>query len=104
MHFNRIGNFNIRPEPKQRSKLITSGPYRFVRHPMYTSVLLVMVPFGFLTGEPLRALYWLLLLAVLWKKASVEEAMLRQRFDKYGRYMQSTGRFLPRLFRRRKDG
>lgn len=95
--FNRIGNFNIRPEPKPGTTLVTTGPYRYVRHPMYVAVLLVMAPFAFLSGEPVRIVFWFLLLAVLWKKSSVEERVLMQRFDGYGRYRESTGRFLPRL-------
>ena len=34
---NRPGNFNIRPTPKVRGVLVTTGPYRWIRHPMYTS-------------------------------------------------------------------
>src|ERR1700674_366490 len=37
---NRLGNFNIRPEPKTAGRLVTSGPYRFVRHPMYCALML----------------------------------------------------------------
>ena len=33
---NRLGNFNIRPTPKSCGQLITTGPYRLIRHPMYT--------------------------------------------------------------------
>src|ERR1700674_1641909 len=36
---NRLGNFNIRPEPKASGGLVTSGPYRFVRLPMYSALL-----------------------------------------------------------------
>jgi protein-S-isoprenylcysteine O-methyltransferase Ste14 len=36
----RIGNFNIAPDPLIRSKLVKSGPYRLIRHPMYLALLL----------------------------------------------------------------
>jgi protein-S-isoprenylcysteine O-methyltransferase Ste14 len=38
---NHPGNFNIRPEPKVLGHLVTTGPYRWVRHPMYGAVLLL---------------------------------------------------------------
>ena len=37
---NRPGNFNIRPTPKPGARLVRSGPYRWLRHPMYSSLLL----------------------------------------------------------------
>jgi protein-S-isoprenylcysteine O-methyltransferase Ste14 len=100
--FNRIGNFNIRPEPKDGGRLVTNGPYRYIRHPMYTAVLLSMAAFAFLTDEPLKVFYWVLLLAALWIKSSVEEKMLMGQFPDYASYMQNTGRFLPILPRTRK--
>ena len=40
---NRPGNFNIRPEPKTDGQLVQTGPYRWIRHPMYTAVLLFSI-------------------------------------------------------------
>ena len=93
---NRIGNFNIRPVPKENGKLVTSGPYRFIRHPMYTAVLLMMAAFV-VAGDTVRLACWLLLLAVLWIKSSLEEIMLTQKFPEYDAYRQTVGRFLPKL-------
>jgi protein-S-isoprenylcysteine O-methyltransferase Ste14 len=68
---NRPGNFNIRPEPKADGQLVQTGPYRWIRHPMYT--------------------------AVLWLKAVLEERMMCQRHPAYRAYMARTRRFLPFL-------
>ena len=35
---NRPGNFNVRPHPKETGKLIIHGPYKFIRHPMYSAL------------------------------------------------------------------
>jgi len=40
---NRVGNFNITPEIRKDAKLIVTGPYRFVRHPMYSALILFML-------------------------------------------------------------
>ena len=95
LFFNRIGNFNVRPEPKKNGKLITTGPYRFIRHPMYTSVLLLMAAFAFFGDDLIKIFYWVLLLGVLWLKSSIEEKMLMRQFSEYEKYMLRTGRFLP---------
>ncbi|MBS1186388.1 MAG: Isoprenylcysteine carboxyl methyltransferase [Burkholderiaceae bacterium] len=97
LFFNRIGNFNIRPEPKPGSHLITNGPYRTVRHPMYTAVLLLCAAPALSVGTLYQAACWLLLLAVLWKKSSVEEDLLRQQYPDYAAYAATAGRFLPRM-------
>ena len=98
LSYNRIGNFNVRPEPKIGARLVTSGPYRFIRHPMYTSVLFTMAPWAFFSDDPSKMVYWLLLLTVLWIKSSFEEKMLTQQYSEYADYIQTTGRFLPQLF------
>lgn len=98
LFFNRIGNFNIRPEPKISGKLVTSGPYRTIRHPMYTAVLMLMAAFAFFGDDKIKVFYWTLLLAVLWIKSFIEEKMLSQKFTEYKKYREVTGRFLPPIF------
>lgn len=40
----RFGHFNIIPDPMPDIKLVTKGPYQFIRHPMYASILLFFLP------------------------------------------------------------
>lgn len=94
---NRPGNFNIRPTPRHGGTLITSGPYRWIRHPMYTSVLLAAAAAARQSFEPADALLWLALLGVLLAKAAIEERALVRRFSDYQDYRVRTTRFVPWL-------
>jgi protein-S-isoprenylcysteine O-methyltransferase Ste14 len=95
---NRPGNFNIRPEVKDSARLATSGVYRWVRHPMYTAVLLALLAAVLLDPRPWRFAVWLALAAVLLAKARREERFLAQRFEHYASYRDRTWRLLPWLW------
>lgn len=78
--------------------LITSGPYRWVRHPMYGALLLLFV------GLALTSAFWPFLLLVglaipfFHRTAGQEEGIMIARFGGvYRDYVRRTGRFLPRL-------
>jgi protein-S-isoprenylcysteine O-methyltransferase Ste14 len=97
MAANRPGNFNIRPTPRHGGTLITSGPYRWIRHPMYTSVLLAAVAAAWTSFETADMLLCLALLGVLLAKATIEERALVRRFPDYQDYRVRTTRFVPWL-------
>lgn len=79
--------------------LITQGPYRWVRHPFYGSAALLMASVTMLTANGLIGFSSLLVLSLLAIRTPKEEEMLLQRFgDQYRRYMETTGKFIPRLW------
>jgi protein-S-isoprenylcysteine O-methyltransferase Ste14 len=92
---NKLGNFNIQPKLREGSKLITTGIYTWVRHPMYTSVIMMML--GFLVSTPtiIEALLWLILVAVLLLKAKREESLWLEHDEAYEAYKNSTKLFIP---------
>ncbi len=101
--FRSLGD-NVTPTAQTRTNhtLVTGGPYRWVRHPMYFSGLLLFGGYVLLTDS------WFILLTcgvafgALFVRTSQEEANLTQRFgDEYREYARETGRFLPRSSRRR---
>ena len=95
---NKPGNFNIVPMPKAGASLITSGPYRWIHHPMYTSVLLFGLACATVIDNALGWMGWIALLAVLWVKASLEEKYLTDAYEAYETYMLGTRRFIPWIF------
>jgi protein-S-isoprenylcysteine O-methyltransferase Ste14 len=95
---NRPGNFNIRPEPKASGRLVTGGPYRFVRHPMYCAVLLFAAAEVLAYADPWKIAAWLVLALVLGAKAALEERGLVAQFPGYAEYAARVRRFIPRLF------
>ena len=81
-------------------QLETSGPYRWIRHPMYSAVLLLSGGLAvFLLNGGLGVLF-LLTLTGAWRRALTEEDLLasEEAFgSEYQAYMRRTGRFLPRI-------
>lgn len=92
---NRLGNFNIRPDIKHGCEMVEGGPYRLVRHPMYTSVLGMML--GVLTGTPTwpELFLFALLITVLAVKARREERLWCDHHPRYADYRARTRMFIP---------
>jgi len=98
IRYNRLGNFNIRPELKEGCELITTGPYRFVRHPMYTSVLLITLAMVVATPIYMQWSSFVLLVLVLALKSVREERLWCEGSEVYKEYMQNTKRFVPFIY------
>lgn len=93
--YNPLGNFNIIPEIKENAFLITTGAYRYIRHPMYFSVLVVMLGVV-LSNLTLASIFiYMLLVATLFLKAKKEEYLWMECSYEYKRYMQRTKIIIP---------
>jgi protein-S-isoprenylcysteine O-methyltransferase Ste14 len=87
------------PIPRAEGKLVTTGVYSRVRHPIYFAMLLM----GF--GVILDSGYWpqvivyMMLFALLTVKADFEESLLKEKYPEYRKYAEKTPSFFPRLGR-----
>jgi protein-S-isoprenylcysteine O-methyltransferase Ste14 len=99
IHHHLGKNFSTELRIRQDHSLITSGPYRYVRHPMYSNFLLNF------PGLPIVGANWLLLLffviglvfIVTVRIRKEEQLMLATFGDEYRAYMARTGRLFPRV-------
>lgn len=83
---------------RAQATLVTRGPYRWVRHPFYVTAALLMASVTLLTANWLIGLSGLVIMTLLVIRTPNEEQKLIERFgDEYRHYMQTTGRFLPRM-------
>jgi protein-S-isoprenylcysteine O-methyltransferase Ste14 len=97
--FSSIGS-GISPTSATRKehKLSTSGPYRWVRHPLYTVGSILFISFGMMADNWFIAALGILAFIAMAKRTPQEEANLIEKFgDEYREYMKHTGRFFPKL-------
>ena len=83
---------------KENHMMVTSGPYGRVRHPMYTVLITFSIGVAIISANLLLIAFSALLVMLFPFLARQEEQMLLDVFgEEYGRYMEKTGRFFPRL-------
>jgi protein-S-isoprenylcysteine O-methyltransferase Ste14 len=92
-------NWSDDPVLIQDHRLVTNGPYRWVRHPLYSAFLLIFASLTLISASWLIGLLWLAMTALdILARVSTEESLMLQQFGgEYQSYMQKTGRFLPRI-------
>jgi len=83
---------------KSGHNLIRRGPYRWIRHPIYTGILLSFLGTILLQGEVRAFLGFVFVLLALYRKAKREERFLSEEFGEgFAEHAKHTGMFLPRL-------
>jgi protein-S-isoprenylcysteine O-methyltransferase Ste14 len=92
------GNLTDTVVTRRNHTLVTSGPYRWVRHPFYVSVALWFASMSLAAANWFMLTAGVVMLMLLVIRTRIEEERLVLRFgDAYRSYMYRTGRFLPRL-------
>src|SRR4030095_11162953 len=81
---------------KEGHELITTGPYRFVRHPIYTGLLLAFIGQAIAGGQWRGVFAVALALYAFWRKLRIEERWMREHFGSaYDAYSQRVAALIP---------
>ncbi len=91
----RLGNFAVTPDIMSGARFVSRGPYRYIRHPMYASLLLMTLALVLSHYSAFRLAIWAVLLVDLWLKLSYEEKKLVAHFEEYASYRRRTSRLVP---------
>ncbi|MFO7904608.1 MAG: methyltransferase family protein [Planctomycetota bacterium] len=93
-------NWSMAIVPGKRCRLITSGMFSYVRHPIYSLSILLMLSTVAVTLSPAMAVVGAIHITMLCIKAASEERYLKRiHGEDYAAYCNRTGRFFPRLMR-----
>jgi protein-S-isoprenylcysteine O-methyltransferase Ste14 len=87
------------PRMMKEQTLITSGPYQYIRHPIYTAFVLILGSTLLISANWFIGLAWLgMTVLEVTSRIGFEESLMLEYFgDRYSDYMKKTGRLLPRL-------
>lgn len=91
----RLGNLSASPYVKVGGYMVAKGPYRFIRHPMYTG--LILVSWALVAGHftTYRLIFALILTTALVIKLNLEEEYLKKSFEPYTDYIRKTKKLIP---------
>lgn len=90
-------NLSPFPTPKEKAVLLENGLYKFVRHPIYSGLLLLFYGYGIYVDSIYKLLISSLLLVLFYFKTNYEERLLEFKFQDYSLYKQKVGRFFPKF-------
>jgi len=91
-------NLSPFPTPKADAALIQTGLYKYIRHPIYTSILILFIGYSLYQNSIYKLAITLLLGGLFYFKSKYEENQLAIKFTEYPAYKNKTGRFLPKFF------
>lgn len=95
----RLGaNLTILPRPKEQAELVETGPYRFVRHPVYSGVVCMAFGWAFWVQGWLTLVYAAMLFVFLDLKSRREEKWLQEKFPGYAAYRQRVRKLIPFVY------
>jgi len=90
--------FSVLPVPSKNSKLVTKGPFKYIRHPIYTVVILLGVIWISEEWSSVNIIVLIILILILVVKLNFEEKLLSEKFVDYKTYSLKTKKLIPFIY------
>ena len=99
-------NWSDAPNLLEGQEMVASGPYRWIRHPIYAAFLLILGSLLLISANWCVGGLWIGMTGLdVASRIRTEETMMVSRFgERYRAYMRRTGRLFPRIRKRRDSG
>lgn len=91
-------NLTAVPHPLDDGQLVTGGAYRFVRHPIYSGIILAAFGFGLTINGFLTLLYGVVLFLFFDIKSRREEKWLVEKYADYSAYQKRARKLIPFIY------
>ena len=91
-------NLTPLPRPRDDARLVVSGPYRWVRHPIYSGIIFASFGLALIYNGIFTFGYALLLFGFFHVKSRREEEWLVEKFPEYSEYQQRVRKLIPFVF------
>lgn len=91
-------NLTVLPQPKAQARLVETGPYRFVRHPVYSGVVCMAFGWAWWVQGWLTFLYAAMVFIFLDLKSRREEQWLQEKFSGYAAYQKRVRKLVPFIY------
>ena len=94
----KSSKLRISPIPYPEATLVTNGPYKWIRHPMYGAIIIMVYGMLLIHFSWIRMIVAIGLILLLVFKLNWEEEMLLNKFEDYRQYQKSTWKIIPELY------
>ena len=98
-HYHLGKGFHSLVVAKEDQFLVKTGPYRWIRHPIYTAYMINYLCGGVMAGNVVLTVVPVIMFAIMIAtRIGEEEALMQEKFgDEYCQYQEQTGRLFPRF-------
>ncbi len=92
------GKFRISEDISRKTRLMAKGPYRYIRNPIYSSLILITLSLILTDLNTLRVVVWLIMVGVTMLSIDRTEKRLAKELSDYSLYKQRTKRIIPYIY------